>query len=105
MKSKIAIAFVLLAIGLVDVVDWIIFSTRPAYRNLDWDAFKIKYVQHLPTWLQRLKKNPLISTITLFLFFLAAGLIFMNARKQGTAYLILAIFSFILAFWMLFSLM
>ena len=105
MKLKTVTAFGLLAIGLMSVIDWIIFSTRPANEKLDWDTFKIKYIQHLPKWLQPLYANPLISTTILLLLFLASGVLFLKAQKKSKLYLILAVFSFVLAFWQLFSLM
>jgi hypothetical protein len=103
MKTKILIAFILLFIGLVYVVDWIIFSTQSENEKMPWEAFKIKYYKRFPEALQSLLLSyPVLTYFSMF-FFGIAGLIFINEKSK--VYFILGIFSFVMAGWQLFSLM
>jgi len=102
MKGRIIIASILFVLGLTAVIDWIIFTRIKEYENLNWQDFKIKYVEHLPEFLQPLYRNPVISTMILFVFFTIAGILFMKTKK---ILFFLGIISFVLAFWQLFSLM
>jgi len=102
MKSKILIAFILLLVGLVYVVDWIIFSTREENESMPWEDFKIKYYKRFPEVLRSLIETPLF-TLLIILCFVSAGIIFVNKKQR--AYLILGWFSFLMAGWQLFSLM
>ena len=103
MKKKIILAFILLFLGLSRVVDWIIFSSIKENENMDWTAFKIKYIARLPSFLQPLYQKPIIITVILMICFTVSGLLFINARKK--IFFVLGILSFVLAFWQLFSLM
>jgi hypothetical protein len=103
MKSKIIIALILLILGLTRVIDWVIFSTKKENESLSWEAFKIKYIEHLPVFLQPLYQKPIIITLILLVCFTIAGLLFIKVKKR--IYFILGIISFVLAFWQLFSLM
>ena len=103
MKKKIILAFILLFLGLSREVDWIIFGTMKENKNLDYPAFKIKYIARLPSFLQPLYQKPIIIILILMIFFTVSGLLFINARKK--IFFVLGILSFVLAFWQLFSLM
>lgn len=103
MNRRTIIAFVSLFLGLSDVVDWIVFSTDKKNENLDWQSFKTKYIQHLPSWLQPLYERPIIVTAILIAFFTFSGFVFVREKKK--VFLVFGIVSFILAFWELFSLM
>jgi hypothetical protein len=103
MNKTIITAFLLLFLGLTRVIDWIIFSTKKENQDLDWNEFKQKYIEQLPSFLQPLYQNPILITTILIICFVAAGLLFI--RTKGKLFFAFAIFSFVLAFWQLFSLM
>jgi hypothetical protein len=103
LTTRTIIAFLLLVLGLISVIDWIIFSTEKLNQDLGWDEFKQKYTEHLPLPLQPLYQNPVLITAILIFCFVASGLLFLSAKRK--AYFALAIFCFVLAFWQLFSLM
>ena len=103
MKKKILLAFVLLIIGLVDVADWIIFSTSEGNENLSWTEFKSKYVARFPEFVQPLYQKPVITTTILIIFFTSSAIIFIKGKKK--IFLALGILSFFMAGWQLFSLM
>lgn len=103
MKIRLLIAFFLFGVGLARMVDWIIFSTNRKYSDLDWETFKIKYVERLPDFLQPLYKSPVVITTICILVFTVAGVLFLKEKRRS--FFVIAIFSFVLAFWQLFSLM
>lgn len=103
MNKRLFLAFFLLLTGIASIVDWILFSANNKQKPFDFAALKLKYEAHLPAFLRPLFHPPIIITGIYFLFFVVAGLIFLKEQKKG--FKILAIFSFLLAFWELFSLM
>jgi len=107
LKTKILIAFCLLFIGLIYVGDWIIFATREENKKMPWVDFKSKYENRFPDSLQFLVHNSILFTFFFIACFGISGLIFINQyRKENKkVYLILGIFSIIIAGWQLFSLM
>jgi hypothetical protein len=107
MKTKILIAFCLLFIGLIYVGDWIIFATQEANKKKPWVDFKSKYGNRFPDFLQFLVHNSILFTFFFIARFGISGLIFINhyRKENKKVYLILGIFSIIMAGWQLFSLM
>lgn len=103
MKIRLVLAFLFLLAGLADITDWMLYCARNREKPFDFAVFKRKYVEHLPGFLKPLYQPPIIITGICFLFFVVAGLIFQKEQKK--VFKILAIFSFLLAFWELFSLM
>ena len=75
MKSRVIVALTLFTLGLTGVIDWIVFSTKKENESLGWEAFKIKYVEHLPGFLQPVYRNPLISTLILLVCFTIANVL------------------------------
>jgi hypothetical protein len=104
MKKRRIFAFLLLAAGVADILDWMLFSD-PVKNNkpFDFELYKEKYIEHLPAFLRPLYQPPIIITSICFLFFIIAGALFLKEQKKPYKYL--AVFSFLLAFWELFSLM
>jgi hypothetical protein len=97
---KLTSAFVLLAIGIEELVRWFIICNK----DLSFEAAKAEYSKALPSFLQ----NTTVHTFVQMGFFIGAGLLFMSLIKEPSLKLfakILTVLSFVLAFWMLFSLM
>ncbi len=102
MRTKILIAFILLLIGLIYLVDWIVFSIQEENEILGWTDFKLKYYKRFPEVLRSLIQTHLFTLLIIFCF-AGAGLIFINEKKR--VYFILGLFSFLMAAWQVFSLM
>ncbi|MFN2438762.1 MAG: hypothetical protein ABR503_06145 [Chitinophagaceae bacterium] len=108
MRIKILIAFVLLAIGLIYVVDWVVFSIQDVNEKLSWEEFKLKYVKRFPDSLQSLIQIRGLPGVCFTFVFGIAGAIFINDfvnNNNKKAYFIIGIFSFVMAGWQIFSLM
>jgi hypothetical protein len=103
MKAKFIPAFLLFFTGAGIVTDWIIFSVRMENEKLSWPGFKLKYVNRFPEFLQPLVQHSLLFTLLCMSCFIIAGILFIKNRQK--VFFILGIFSFILAFWQLFSIM
>ena len=101
MKAKLILAVMLLMIGVLEVSDWILFVRRREIAMLSFEVVKEKYYDKLPDLLKPL--FPTGTTLIDMALFTVAGILFVSERKR--VYLGLGIFSFILAFWMLFTLM
>ena len=102
-KLIIVAACLLFALGLIQVMDWIIFCNQPGNDALSMSELNAKHLDTFPPLLQSYFRYPLVSTLGCMLFFLLAGLLFLRLKK--VPYRVVAIFTFVLAFWQLFSLM
>ena len=97
---KLTVAFLLLAIGIEELVRWFMITDQ----DIPFEAMKAEYAKALPGFLQ----NITLHTFLLMGCFIGAGLLFLSVRKDHGLNLfskIAAILCFILAFWMLFTLM
>lgn len=103
MRTKIVFAFLFFTLGLLQLLDWILFSIHTENEKLSLSELHAVYVAHFPGWLQPYFQHPVISTLGCMLLFAAASVLFISIRKK--IFLVLAIISFVLAFWQLFSLM
>jgi hypothetical protein len=103
MRIKIVIAIFLLALGLIQLIDWIIFAIRTENEKLSASEIHAEYVSHFPVWLQAYFENTVISTLACMFLFAIASVLFITERRK--LFLVLGIFSFVLAFWQLFSLL
>ncbi|HEX6428382.1 MAG TPA: hypothetical protein VF008_11875 [Niastella sp.] len=102
-KLIIVTASLFFALGLIQIMDWIIFCDRPGNDGLPMAEFYAKYLDRLPPLLQGYFRYPVVSTLACMLFFMLAGLLFLRLKKKP--YRMVAIFTFVLAFWQLFTLM
>jgi len=105
MKKLLRLAFVLYTIGILSIVDWIVFWNRNSQLvTKDYTVFKQKYIDHFPEILQPLYLlRPEPAIILIILFFVFAGIIFL--KQYRTIYIVLSITSFAFAMWNIFSLM
>lgn len=100
--SKPITALLLLIVGLIYMIDWIVFSTKPENSAMSWVEFQAKYIDRFPEGVRWFFEGQL-STVVALLILGVAGLLFLNLKGRG--YLFLGIFSMVLAGWQLFSLM
>jgi hypothetical protein len=99
---KLFTAFLSFGIASSNVVYWLIFwFNNESLAKIYHKDFINKYISSFPYFLQPF--FPVYATLICFLLFILSGSIFIKQRKRP--YQILAIFSFILSAWMLFSLM
>jgi hypothetical protein len=103
MRKGIVIALLLFLLGVIQLTDWILFSTREENKNLAIMNLNSRYLERFSPVLQSYFRNPIISTLACMLFFATASVLFFREKKK--IFWILGIISFILAFWQLFSLM
>jgi hypothetical protein len=103
MRIKIIIAFLLFISGLLQLIDWILFSIRAENEKLSMPELHAGYVNHFPAWLQAYFENAVISTLACMFLFAIASVLFITERRK--LFLVLGIISFVLAFWQLFSLL
>lgn len=99
-KLFLFLAFAFYIIGIIIIIDWIVFW-QYNYGG-DFNELRAKYIAHFPSFLQNFF-NSRYSALLFVFTFTAAGFIFLKQKYGG--YKILAITSFILAFWNLFTLM
>ena len=102
-KLIIVAACLFFALGLIQIIDWIIFCNQPGIDSLSMPETNAKYLDRLSPLLQGYFRYPIVSTLACMSFFLLAGLLFLRLEKK--LYRVVAIFTFVLAFWQLFSLM
>ncbi len=103
-KTMVVVAFIAFFLGVWRMADWIIFVTQPEIKDLNFKDVVAKYDAHLPRWILPLfegRSYPI--TLICIVLFTGAGVVFILQKHIG--FKILAIVSFILAFWQLFSLM
>ncbi len=105
MKKRVFVALLMYTIGVVKIIDWFIFwekNKEIALRN--FQELKFKFIARFPDFLKPLFfKNPEPATVISIILFIIAGIIFFKEKK--IFYKVLAITSFIFAFWNLFSIM
>ena len=102
MKIKTTIAIFLFAIGLLSIVDWIIFTVQ--FKTLEFNEIKAKYIERLPNFIQSFYAN---STGLVTLFFMLCLVIagFLFIKETNKFFKLIGVIAFTLAFWELFSLM
>ncbi len=105
MKFKILIAFIFFILGIAKIIDWFIFCDQNReLKNTNYLIFIAKYDNKFPSWLRPLfNTRPELATVISVVLLSIAGIIFLKNKK--VVYKVLAITSFVLAFWNLFSLM
>lgn len=105
MKFKLTIAFLLFLTGAADIINWIVYSENNSIlAKSNYSQFKENFIAHFPRFLQPLYKGyPAPASLILIVFFVTAGILFLGEKKLF--YKIMAILSFVLGFWNLFSLM
>jgi hypothetical protein len=105
MKIKLIVAFIFLALGVAKIVDWFIFCNQDNnFKTLNFEALKLKYVSRFPEIIKPLfTSKPEMAAVLSMVILTISGLIFLRIKKKG--YLVIAILSFFLAFWNLFSIM
>ncbi len=103
MKGRLIIATMLFLLCAARIGDWIYFSTRKENAGLEMKDLNLKYLQRLPAFLEPLCRHPAIDTGICILFLTIAGLLFIKEKKK--VFFVIAVLSFLLAFWLLFSLM
>lgn len=105
MKFKILFAFMLFLTGAADLINWIVYSENNSIlAESNYSQFKENFIANFPGYLQPLYKGyPAPVSLILIVFFVTAGIIFLREKKLF--YRIMAILSFVLGFWNLFSLM
>jgi hypothetical protein len=102
MRIKIVLSFLLFILGLIQLMDWILFSIHTENEKLSKLELHAEYVDHFPGWLQLYFQDIIISTFGCALLFAVASVLFITERKK--LLLVLGIISFVLACWQLFSL-
>lgn len=103
--KKLLFAFVLYAIGVAKIVDWILFwNSNKSLALNNRNLFLEKYYNRFPNFIQPIiaSKYPLEEFIFLAIFIIA-GIIFW--RKKHLLFKIIAITAFLFAFWHLFSIL
>lgn len=105
MKGKHLVAFFLFMLGSAKIIDWFVFCEKNRQlKSENYEAFKIRYVAHFPDWLKPLfNSRPEIAATISVALFVIAGFLFLKAESMF--FRVLAIVSFLLAFWNLFSIM
>ncbi len=102
---KYLLSFTLYLIGVSKIVDWFIFCNQNReLKNDNYSAFIAKYHNHFPSSIEPLfNARPEPAALISVVIFSIAGIIFL--KTKSLFYKILAISSFVFAFWNLFSVM
>ena len=105
MKNLILyLAFFFYIIGITVIIDWFNFVEKNNDLYDDFPELKTKYINRFPEYIKPLfELNPQPAAIIFFVIFTISGIIFLR-QKQKT-FNVIAITSFIFAFWNLFSIM
>jgi hypothetical protein len=104
MKRSNILALVAYKIGILYMLDWLLFVEKNNDLVDDFPTLKAKYVARFPDFIQPLlERNPQPAALLFTLLFCASGLVFM--RNNNLVFKILGITSFLFAFWNLFSVM
>lgn len=104
MKKTTILALIIYAFGIVYMLDWIIFATQNDALHDDFPALKAKYVSRFPEFIKpMIESNPQPAAILFAILFALCGVVFI--RENKVIFKVLAVTSFILAFWNLFSIM
>src|SRR5258705_10101482 len=104
MKIKIILALIFYVLGIVRIIDWIIFWDQHKELALkNRNVFITKYVERFPDYIKAVFTSKYqLDTVLSIVLFVTAGLIFL--KKKNLFYKVLAITSFVFAFWNLFTL-
>ncbi len=104
MKKRIVLALITCIVGIIYILDWIIFAEQNVDLHDDFPALKAKYVSRFPEFIKPLiESNPQPAAILFAILFALCGAVFI--RENKVIFKVLAVTSFILAFWNLFSIM
>ena len=105
MRKRVYIAFVLLIIGLLNILDWYIFwHENSILASQNFYDLKLKYVERFPDWFRpMIELNPQPLAILLAIVLTLAGVIFILEKK--IIYIVLGVLSFLIVFQNLFSIM
>ena len=99
-KQLTFFATLFLAVALSCFIYWFTITAK----NISFEAMQAKYTSVFPSYLQ----NPRISTGVLIVFLVIAIILFLQSKEEKRLKIpatIGAILSFLLSFWLLFSLM
>ncbi len=105
MKIKLLSAFIFFVLGVIRIIDWIIFwETNTEIRNNSYQIFISKYHERFPEYIKPLfNRSPEPAAIISVIILTTAGIIFFI--EKNIVFKILAIICFATAFLNLFSLM
>ena len=104
MKRSNILALVAYKIGILYMLDWLLFVDKNNNLVDDFPTLKAKYIARFPDVIKpSLETNPQPAALLFTLLFCASGLVFM--RNNNLVFKILGITSFLFAFWNLFSVM
>jgi hypothetical protein len=104
MKRSNILALVAYKIGILYMLDWLLFVEKNNDLVDDFPTLKEKYIARFPDVIKPLlETNPQPAALLFTLLFCASGLVFM--RNNSNVYKIIGITSFLFAFWNLFSIM
>ena len=99
-KLNFVIAILLLAVGMSSIIYWFTITAK----DISFEAMKAEYASAFPSFLQ----NVIVSTFVLIVFLVTAGILFLQTREEKGFKIpatIGMVLSFLLSFWLLFSLM
>lgn len=99
-KLNFIIATLFLAIAMSCFIYWLMIAAK----DISFEAMKIEYIAVFPSFLQ----NTLVSTVVLIVLLVIAIVLFLQSKEEKGFKIpvtIGVILSFLLSFWLLFSLM
>lgn len=99
-KLNFIVATLFLAVGMSSFIYWFSITAK----DISFEAMKAEYAAAFPSFLQ----NIILSTVVLIIFLATAGILFFQSREEKGFKIpatIGMILSFLLAFWLVFSLM
>lgn len=99
-KLNFIIATLFLTVAISSFIYWFTITSK----NISFEAMKAEYARAFPSYLQ----NPRISTSILIVFLVIAIVLFLQSKEEKglkIPAIIGTILSFLLSFWLLFSLM
>jgi hypothetical protein len=104
MKKSNILALVAYKIGILYMLDWLLFVEKNNDLVDDFPTLKEKYIARFPDVIKPLlEANPQPAAILFTLLFCICGIVFI--RNNNLVFKILGITSFLFAFWNLFSIM
>ena len=104
MKKSNILALVAYKIGILYMLDWLLFVEKNNDLVDDFPTLKEKYIARFPDVIKPLlETNPQPAAILFTLLFCCSGIVFI--RNNNLVFKILGITSFLFAFWNLFSIM
>jgi hypothetical protein len=104
MKKSNILALVAYKIGILYMLDWLLFVEKNNDLVDDFPTLKERYIARFPDVIKPLlETNPQPAAILFTLLFCSSGIVFI--RNNNLVFKILGITSFLFAFWNLFSIM